>query len=152
MNVTPSISQLIRRVFLLMAFAMTLSLKAQSEQSPIELVAQKMAEQEVCWNKGDLACFMDVYWKSDSLKFIGSKGLAYGWKTTLENYKRSYPTAEAMGKLTFTNLHVEQLGDNYISVIGRWYLSRSIGDVSGHYSLIWQKINGEWVIISDHSS
>jgi hypothetical protein len=25
------------------------------------------------------------------------------------------------------------------------------GDLSGHYTLVWQKIAGKWLIISDHS-
>ncbi len=152
MNVIPSISPLISRVFLLIAVAMTLSLKAQSEQPPIKIIEQKMAKQEVCWSHGDLECYMAAYWKSDSLKFIGSKGLTYGWNSTLANYKKAYPSKESMGKLTFQNLHIEILSNEYVSVIGKWYLSRKEGDLSGHYSLIWQKINNNWVIISDHSS
>jgi hypothetical protein len=31
-------------------------------------------------------------------------------------------------------------------------LKRSIGDVRGHFTLIWRKIKGRWVIVSDHSS
>lgn len=145
-------SQLISRVMLLVAFSISSPLNAQIEKSPVEIIEQKMAEQEICWSRGDIDCFMRPYWKSDSLRFIGSKGLSYGWQTTLENYKKSYPTTETMGKLTFTNLHVTQLSDNFISVIGRWKLVRPIGDISGHYSLIWRKIDDEWVIISDHTS
>tara|TARA_R110002049_G_scaffold305528_2_gene502424 strand:+ start:1966 stop:2424 length:459 start_codon:yes stop_codon:yes gene_type:complete len=127
-------------------------IKAQNHYNPLQLIEEKMAAQEVCWNNGDLACFMEVYWKSDSLKFIGSKGLNYGWQLTLDNYKTSYPNKTTMGVLTFTNLHVEQLSEKYISVIGKWHLNRKMGNLEGHYSLIWEKINGDWVIISDHSS
>jgi ketosteroid isomerase-like protein len=38
-------------------------------------------------------------------------------------------------------------------VIGRWHLTRpQIGDAGGHYTLLWRKIKGQWVIVSDHSS
>jgi len=37
-------------------------------------------------------------------------------------------------------------------MIGKFYLTRSIGDQQGYYTLIWQKIDGVWKIISDHSS
>lgn len=133
----------------LLSFTFT---KAQNDNLNMKLIENKMEAQEVCWNKGDLDCFMSVYWKSDSLKFIGSKGLNYGWQLTLDNYKKSYPDKAAMGKLTFTNLHIDQLSKNHVSVIGKWHLEREMGDLEGHYSLIWEKINGEWVIISDHSS
>ena len=33
--------------------------------------------------------------------FIGSKGITYGWDSTLARYKRNYPDKATMGKLTF---------------------------------------------------
>jgi hypothetical protein len=47
---------------------------------------------------------------------------------------------------------VKQLSSAYIHVIGKWHLRRSIGDAGGHFTLVFKKINGRWVIISDHSS
>jgi ketosteroid isomerase-like protein len=111
-----------------------------------------MADQEVAWNKGNLEAFMEGYWKSDSLRFIGSKGLTYGWQQTLDNYKKGYPDADAMGQLKFTILSVEQMADNCAFVVGKWQLTRKKGDVSGHYTLLWKKIMGRWVIVADHSS
>ena len=46
-----------------------------------------MAAQESAWNRFDLEGFMEGYWHSDSLKFIGSKRLTYGWQKTLDNYR-----------------------------------------------------------------
>lgn len=111
-----------------------------------------MAVQETAWNQGDLEGFMDGYWRSDSLRFIGSKGLTYGWQSTLNNYKKSYPNPEAMGKLKFTILAVEKLSKHAAFVIGKWHLSRKAGDLSGQYTLLWRKIKGKWVIVADHSS
>jgi hypothetical protein len=39
-----------------------------------------------------------------------------------------------------------------VLLIGKFHLTRTIGDLSGHYTLVWQKIDGKWVIICDHSS
>jgi len=111
-----------------------------------------MAKQELAWNRGELVDFMEGYWKSDSLRFIGSKGLTYGWQKTLDNYKKGYPDLDAMGKLKFTIISVEQLSGKSAYVIGKWYLTRTIGDLSGHYTLLWKKIQGKWVIVADHSS
>jgi hypothetical protein len=36
--------------------------------------------------------------------------------------------------------------------VGKWHLIRSVGDVGGHYTLLVKRINGKWVIISDHTS
>lgn len=111
-----------------------------------------MAQQELAWNRGDLEGFMKGYWYSDSLRFIGSRGLTYGWKNTLQNYQNSYPDKDAMGTLVFTILSVEILSKKSAFVVGKWHLARENGDLSGHYTLLWRKIKGVWVIVADHSS
>ena len=109
-------------------------------------------EQTGAWNKGDINGFMKGYWENDSLMFIGKTGITYGWTNTLNNYKKGYPDTAAMGKLTFTLFSVKRLSKRHYHVVGKWFLKRSIGDVGGHYTLLFQKINGRWVIIADHSS
>ncbi len=137
-------------LFLLLSLTLTGNLLAQSKTETT--IRDIMAKQELAWNRGDLLGFMDGYWKSDSLRFIGSKGLTYGWQKTLDNYKKGYPNLDAMGKLKFTIISVEQLSGKSAYVIGKWYLTRTIGDLSGHYTLLWKKIKGKWVIVADHSS
>lgn len=109
-------------------------------------------EQTAAWNRGDIDSFMKGYWENDSLMFIGKSGVTYGWENTLKNYKKGYPDTANMGKLTFTIIQVKKLSGRYYHVTGKWYLKRSVGDVSGHYTLLWRKVNGQWVIIADHSS
>ncbi len=50
-----------------------------------------MDQQTRCWNAGDLNCFMEGYWHSDSLMFIGKTGITYGYDSTLANYRKRYP-------------------------------------------------------------
>lgn len=135
-------------VILLLAGRVAAQQDAQDEQA----IRRVMAEQEMAWNRADLEGFMQGYWKSDSLRFIGSRGLTYGWQPTLDNYKKSYPNAEAMGKLSFTILSVEVLSPQSAFVIGKWRLARAKDELSGHYTLLWKKIDGAWVIVADHSS
>lgn len=126
------------------------SLFAQSADH--QAIRQIMAAQETAWSRGDLEGFMAGYWKSDSLRFIGSSGLTYGWQKTLENYQKSYPNRDAMGTLTFTILSVEKISKKSAFVVGKWHLARKAGDLSGYYTLLWKKIKGTWVIVSDHSN
>ena len=72
--------------------------KGQSNKQ-IDLVLNHLHSQQKAWNEGNIDGFMSSYWNNDSLKFIGSKGITYGWQKTLDNYKKSYPNKEAMGKL-----------------------------------------------------
>ena len=110
-----------------------------------------MAEQELSWNRGDIRGFMAYYWKSDSLKFIGSKGIIYGWEKTLNNYLKSYPDKAAMGLLTFEVLECTQLSPTAMYVIGTWSLKKE-KPAGGHFTLLWRKIDGNWVIVADHTS
>lgn len=36
-------------------------------------------------------------------------------------------------------------------MIGKFHLTREVGDVSGHFSLVWKKIKGEWKVVIDHT-
>ncbi|HKC35637.1 MAG TPA: DUF4440 domain-containing protein [Chitinophagaceae bacterium] len=115
-------------------------------------VRNVLDRQNKAWNGGDIDAFMVGYWESDSLMFIGKSGVTYGYKNNLANYKKNYPDTATMGKLTFTLIQVKQLSPEYFHVTGKYYLTRTIGDASGHFTLMFRKISGKWVIISDHSS
>ena len=115
-------------------------------------IRQLLDDQIQAWNRSDIDSFMKTYWKSDSLMFIGKNGVTYGWTNTLNNYKKNYPDTTAMGKLSFDIVSIKRLSFQYFHVVGKWHLQRSIGDLSGHYTLLIKKINGNWVIIADHSS
>jgi ketosteroid isomerase-like protein len=122
---------------------------AQDDSSAIRDVMNKQIE---AWNNGDIDSFMQTYWKSDSLMFIGSTAPTHGWQTTLENYKKHYPDTATMGKLAFNLINLKKLSPEYYFIIGEWHLTRSIGNVGGYFTLLFRKINGKWVIVVDHTS
>jgi len=134
------------------AFLSIISLSVFSQTKDETEVRNVLARQNAAWNRGDVDAFMVGYWENDSLMFIGKSGVTYGYKNALANYKKNYPDTIAMGKLTFTLIKVKQLSPEYFHVTGKYYLTRTIGDASGHFTLLFRKINGKWVIISDHSS
>ena len=115
-------------------------------------IRQILNRQSRDWNSGNIEAFMKGYWQSDSLLFIGKSGPKCGYTTTLENYKKGYPDTAAMGKLTFDILQVRPLSALYFFVVGKWHLQRSIGNLEGHFTLLFKKIKDEWVIVADHSS
>ena len=129
-----------------------LAIKSFSQSNDEKAILNILTSQTASWNRGDIDNFMQGYWENDSLMFIGKSGVTYGWNNTLNNYKKNYPDTAAMGKLVFTLIQVKKLSKEYYHVTGRWFLKRSIGDIGGHYTLLFRKINGRWVIVSDHSS
>jgi len=114
---------------------------------------KKLLDHQInAWNVGNIEGFMQTYWKSDSLMFIGKSGVTKGWDNTLKNYKKAYPGKEAMGNLSFEIIKITFLTPNDSFVIGKWMLRRTKDNLSGHYSLLLKKIKGDWKIIADHSS
>jgi uncharacterized protein (TIGR02246 family) len=125
---------------------------SQAQSKDEREIRQLLTTQTEAWNRGDIEGFMQTYWKSDSLMFIGKNGIKWGWQTTLNNYKKSYPDTTAMGRLAFDILQVKKLSPEYYYAVGKWMLKRTIGDLSGHYDLLLRRIKGRWYIIADHSS
>jgi hypothetical protein len=117
-----------------------------------EAIRHILQAQVVEWNKGYIEGYMKGYWENDSLVFIGKNGPTYGYNATLERYKKSYPNAEKMGKLTSTIISMKRLSKKYFFVVGKWHLERKDGNLQGSYTLLIKKIKGEWVIVNDHSS
>ena len=119
------------------------------ERSEINGILDKQVQ---AWNEGNLEKFMQTYWNSEKLSFVGSRGLTYGWQATLESYKKGYPDKAAMGNLKFSILELSKIDRKTVYVVGKFDLTREIGNLSGHFTLVIQKIKNEWLIISDHSS
>lgn len=117
-----------------------------------QAIRELMQFQQDAWNEGNIERFMEGYWKSDSLTFTGSAGITYGWNKTYERYKNNYNSREKMGKLTFTLLEMRPLGKKYYTVIGKWHLTRRIGDTGGHFTLLLRRFGRSWKIIADHTS
>jgi ketosteroid isomerase-like protein len=139
----------------IIAFLFSITAIAQKQVSgDQQQIKQVLAVQQAAWNKGDLDGFMAGYWKSDSLMFIGKRGVTKGWLPTLDNYKKSYPDKASMGTLQFDIISIEITSKNTAYVVGKWHLKReeSKGDLEGHFTLLFKKIDKHWVIVSDHSS
>jgi ketosteroid isomerase-like protein len=154
MSITPAYSSkhFVSRLNIITLLLIVITSTSFAQSKDETAIRHVLSEQSKAWNKGDIDSYMKGYWNSDSLVFIGKNGPKYGYKTTLENYKKSYPDTSTMGELTFNLLQVKPLSSTYYSVIGEWHLRRTVGDLRGYFTLLFKKINNKWVIIMDHSS
>lgn len=142
-----------KKIFLLSFLFLSVSGFTQTQKNnDVKAITELMDRQAKEWNRGNIDGFMKGYWDNDSLMFIGKSGITYGYDSTLLNYKKGYSDTSKMGKLSLTMLHIRKLSPEYYFVVGKWHLKRSIGDIGGHYTLLFRKINGKWVIVADHSS
>ena len=136
----------------IVTFLAIITLNSSAQNKDAQTIKSILHAQTKQWNLGNLDAFMIGYWQNDSLLFIGSKGPTYGYNTTLKNYKKNYPDTAHMGKLSFDIVSVKMLSTEYYFVVGKWFLKRSVGNIGGMYTLLFRKINGQWVIVVDHSS
>ena len=139
-------------LFLILTLSLTLiSCSKSNQEADKTSIINIMKAQEKAWSNHDLEGFMEGYWKSDSLKFYGSKGLTYGWKQTLANYKKGYPTKDHSGTLNFKINDITPISEDAYYVMGEYHLTRPVGDANGVFMIIFKKINGEWKIVADTS-
>ncbi len=138
-----------RKLIVLLIF-ISLNCFGQNSKKEIQNLLEKQTND---WNLGQIDAFMEGYWKSDSLMFIGKNGITRSWEATKNNYHKGYPDLETMGKLKFNILKIDFHSKTTAWVLGKWHLTRKEkGDIGGLFTLIIKKINGKWLIISDHTS
>ena len=118
----------------------------------IDAIKKVLATQQKCWNNEDIDGFMLGYWNSNKFKFSWVNGIEYGWKNALGKYKISYPTKESMGEFSFEILDVKLTSDTTAILDGEWELIRKNDNPKGSFTYIFQKIENNWLIISDYST
>ena len=95
---------------------------------------------------------MQGYAQSDSLRFASGGTVTYGWNSMLERYKKSYPTKEKMGLLTFADITVDIISNDAAIVFGKWSLKREKDEPWGLFTLLFKNKSGVWRIVHDHTS
>ena len=140
-----------KNLYVLLIISTLVSCTKQNESDHKNILAL-LESQRQAWNKGDMEGYMQGYEQSDSLVFVGKGGPEYGWKTTLDNYKKAYPNKLAMGILTFDIKKVKLLSADHAFALGAWHLKREKDEPKGYFTLLLMKIDGNWKVIADHSS
>jgi hypothetical protein len=85
-------------------------------------VKDVLKSQISAWSSGDIDGFMEGYIKDSTVRFITGKKVKSSWLQILNDYKKGYPTKEAMGNLDFILDEVRWLDSlaGLSQVIGRW--------------------------------
>ena len=134
----------------LFALCWTPLLFAQSDE-----IRALLKNSEEAWNRGDLAAMVSYYQDSPETTFVGREVTRGGVQAILERYRRTYPTRDAMGKLTFSEIEIRTLTPEVALATGKFELKRAAasgGDTSGRFTLILRRTAAGWRIIHDHSS
>lgn len=137
-----------------LVLALVLASSAAGQQAEIR---KEMARQQDAWNRGDVKSFMESYERTATVTFVGAAGVTRGYEPVLNNYVKRYPTRDAMGQLTFSQIEVHPLGAGHAWALGRFHLKRNAaggGDSSGVFTLVWKKDpgSGAWKVVLDHTT
>jgi len=130
------------------------SAAAQSNPQGQAAIEQVLKTQQDAWNRHDLEAFMTGYWNSPELTFISGANKASGWQAALDRYRKTYQGGgKEMGKLDFSDLRIEPLGNDAAFVRGAWHLTMSDGNTPhGLFTLVFRRFPDGWKIIHDHTS
>ena len=144
-------SRLSRKILLLLTllFSGVVALAGDDDKAQIKAM---LNAQTAAWNQADVDGYMDGYWRSEKLRFGSGDTVVYGWQATRDRYAERYDTPEKMGKLWMSDQVIEIFSDTDAMVFGRWHLQRTDEELGGLYTLHLKKIDGRWLIVSDHSS
>jgi uncharacterized protein (TIGR02246 family) len=104
------------------------------------------------WNRGDLDGYLSSYWDSDKTLWVSGGSLWRGRKAIFEAYKSRFSTPQQMGQITLAELEIEVLTDTDAIAFGRWRLVVEDKSSNGFFTVQLKKIEGAWLIVSDHSS
>lgn len=143
-----------KTIFTLAILAVVTSANAQKKFDQLaegNAIRAVLAQQVLDWNNFNIEGFMQGYWKSDSLLFIGAK-ITHGWDSTLARYKKNYPSKEAMGILRFEIFRLQFTNHDACLVTGKYFLQRKSDNPNGVFTLLFRKKNGKWVVVYDHTS
>ncbi|MBI4565516.1 MAG: nuclear transport factor 2 family protein [Planctomycetes bacterium] len=115
-------------------------------------IEKVLSDQVEAWNRGDVERFLEGYWKSDRTVFAAEDKIHRGFEAMAERYRRSFPTRDAMGTLTFSELTFESIEEDQAVVTGRWALERAQDRPGGAFTLIFRRFPEGWRIVHDHTS
>ena len=137
-------------IFLFIVFASSYSQNLKEKDSL--KILNVLEQQRIAWNDNNINKFMQGYLKSDKLVFSGSNGPVFGWNFVKDRYLKTYSTKELMGDLSFEINDLFSLSRKVAILLGKFNLQRKNEKLSGYFTLIFKKINGNWYIVSDHTS
>jgi uncharacterized protein (TIGR02246 family) len=117
-----------------------------------ENIRARFEEGTEAWNRGDLDAYLAGYWDSDKTRWIIRGMLIRGVDAIRATYKSLFDSPEKMGKFEVRDLEIDVLTDRDALVVGQW--SHTAGQMARHgvFTVRMKKIQGEWIVVTDHTS
>ena len=134
-----------RRIALVVAFALALVAPAFAQKAKIEAVNAKWME---LFNKGDFDGVAQLY-TIDAIAFPPGAALVRGRAAIGTMWKGM---AEQVANPKVTTLEVKRLSPSAAREVGTFALTTkgpSPKEISGKYLVLWQRVQGDWKLAAD---
>ncbi len=126
---------------------------AQGQAAVEAKVRELTAKLQSDWNAGDMAGYLNAYWKDDDMSLMFGDQAVRGWDNLNELFSGNWTTEEAMGDFYVNDAEVRFPNENIAIVSGPFEHHFPELTVIGAFSHVWQKTDkGEWVIVHEHTS
>jgi len=140
-------------ILLTMTTAAVLSSFTMPKGDAVQEVKKALEGQITAWNNGDLETAMTFYWNSPEMLWISKSGTEKGYQEVYDMFLQDFKDRSKMGVYTYEPLHIEQVSKDAVYFVFRWKIEldgkRLMGGVS---SQVWKKLDGRWVVTSEHAS
>jgi uncharacterized protein (TIGR02246 family) len=106
----------------------------------------------VAWNDADIERHVAPY--ADSATMMGSRGLIRGRNAIRDGLARGFwKDGRPLQQLRFEEVEVRLLGRGDVAVVtGKFILTGGGRDEgSGRFSTVWERRDGRWLTVHDHS-
>ncbi len=136
---------------MLRIFGLVLAAACLAIGAPEDEIRRLLEVQAGAWNRGDIAGFVQYY--APDAVFVGRE-VTRGSAAVKERYLRTYPTRAHMGVLTFSEVDIHRLSPSSAYAVGHWHLDRGAGAgdaTGGLFTLVFEKRDGRWLIVLDHT-
>jgi ketosteroid isomerase-like protein len=130
--------------------ALTFAPRPAGAVKAIPAISALLERSADAWNHGRLDAFMTSYENAPTTEYISSKTVIHGYANIRAHYAAHYKSG--MGTLSFSDLSVMPLGNDYAVVVAHWHLAMAGGaHPTGIFSLVLHRSPGGWHIVADHS-
>jgi ketosteroid isomerase-like protein len=117
-----------------------------------EHIRARFEEGTEAWNRGDLDAYLAGYWDSEETRWISRGTLTRGVDAIRGTYKSLFDSPEKMGKFEVRDLEIDVLTGSDALIIGKWWHTAGSLARHGMFTVHMKKLQGEWVVVTDHTS
>ena len=142
-----------RYSFLLATLAVIAAPSAsQAQEADTAYIRTELTAIADAWNRADLDRHVAPY--ADSATMMGNNGLIWGRPAIRALLERGFwREGKPLQQLRFEDVVIRLVGGNNAAIVTGKFILTGGGrpDASGRFSTIWEKKNGKWMTVHDHS-